>query len=255
MNQKMSTRIIVKLDAKPPHIVKPIHFEGLRKIGLPEDLATKYYDQGADEVFYIDIVSSLYRREILTEHVKNTASKLFIPFAVGGGVKSIDGFIKLLQSGADKIVINTYAVREDKNIINVAAKTFGSQAVVVGIEAKKWGNYWECYTDCGKIQTGQDVIEWAKEVESRGAGEILLQSVDRDGRKIGFDIDLAKNVVDSVNIPVVVGSGASSPQDILNLVKEVQPSGVAIASILHYNETTVFDIKSLLKKNAIEVSL
>jgi imidazole glycerol-phosphate synthase subunit HisF len=251
----MSTRIIAKLDVKPPHVVKPIHFEGLRKIGCPIDLATQYYDQGADELFYIDIVSSLYRREILIEGIQNTASKIFIPFAVGGGVRSIDDVSTLLHSGADKVMINTYAIHENKDIINIAAETFGSQAIVAGIEAKKWDKYWECYTDCGKIQTGVDVVEWAKEVEERGAGEIFLQSVDRDGRKNGFDIQLAKAVVDSVNIPVVVASGANSPQDILKLIKEVGPSGVSIASILHYKNTTIFDIKSFLKQNGIEVSL
>lgn len=130
-------RIIVKLDVKPPYVVKPVHFEGLRKIGLPTDLAIKYYEQGADEIFYIDIVASLYQREILINEIENTANKLFIPFGVGGGVKTIDDFSKLFHSGADKVSINTYAVQEDPEIINHAAEIFGNQAVVVNIEAKR----------------------------------------------------------------------------------------------------------------------
>ena len=192
----MNTRIIVKLDVKPPYVVKPVHFEGLRKMGNPSELAKKYYDQGADELFYIDIVSSLYQREILFNEIEQVANNLFIPFASGGGVKNIDDFSKMLHIGADKVVINTYAVQENPSIINKAAEIFGSQAVVVNIEAKRWDQSLECYTDCGRIQSGKDVLEWVKEVESRGAGEILLQSVDMDGRCRGYDIELAKEVVD-----------------------------------------------------------
>jgi len=247
----MNTRIIAKLDVKPPYVVKPVHFEGLRKMGLPSDLAKKYYEQGADELFYIDIVSSLYQREILSEGIKKTANELFIPFAVGGGVRSIEDFSKLLHMGADKVVINTFAVQNDSNIINQAAEVFGSQAVVINIDAKKWQKNWECYTDCGRIQSGKDVLEWAQEAEQRGAGEILLQSVDCDGRKRGFDIDLAARVVDSVGIPVVVSSGCGSSKDISELIEEANPSGVAIASLLHYDQTTIQDIKNYLRSNGV----
>jgi cyclase len=250
----MRTRIIAKLDVKPPYVVKPVHFEGLRKIGLPTDLAKKYYEQGADEVIYIDIVASLYQREILFDEIEKTANELFIPFGVGGGVKTIEDFSKLFHSGADKVAINTYAVQENPEIINQAAKIFGNQAVVVNIEAKKWNTHYECYTDCGRIQTGKDVIEWAKEVEQRGAGEIFLQCVDTDGRQRGFDIELVKQVVDSVHIPVVVASGAGKLEDIKELIEYAKPSGVAIASLLHYDKYTVKDIKEYLRNNGIEVS-
>jgi cyclase len=243
------TRLIAKLDVKPPYVVKPVHFEGLRKIGNPSELAKKYYDQGADELFYIDIVSSLYQREILFDGIEKVANELFIPFAAGGGVKSIDDFSKMFHMGADKVVINTYAIQEDPSIINKAAKIFGSQAVVVNIEAKKWQNHWECYTDCGRIQSQKNVLEWAKEVEQRGAGEILLQSVDTDGRCRGFDIELAKKVVNLVDIPVVVSSGAGSLEDIKKLIKVANPSGVAIASLLHYDKVTIQDIKQHLNIN------
>ena len=242
----MSVRIIAKLDVKPPYVVKPVHFEGLRKMGNPSELANKYYDQGADELFYIDIVSSLYQREILFNEIEKVANKLFIPFAVGGGVNSIDDFSRLLHIGADKVVINTYAVQKDPNIIDMAAKVFGSQAVVVNIEARKWKKNWECYTDCGRIQSGRNVLEWTKEVEQRGAGEILLQSVDNDGRCKGFDVELATSVVDLVNIPVVVSSGAGCLEDIKMLVQKARPSGIAIASLLHYDRETIQDIKNCI---------
>ena len=250
----MKTRIIVKLDVKPPYVVKPVHFEGLRKMGTPVELAKKYYDQGADELFYIDIVASLYQREILYEHIESTANELFIPFAVGGGVKTIEDFSKLFHMGADKVAINTYAVQEDPSIINKAAEIFGNQAVIVNIEAKRWDKDWECYTDCGRIQSDKDILEWIKEVEQRGAGEILLQSVDHDGRQRGFDIELAKKVVELVNIPVVVSSGAGSLEDIKKLIIEAKPSGVAIASLLHYDKTNISEIKMYLSENGIEVT-
>jgi len=245
----MAVRVIAKLDVKPPHVVKPVHFEGLRKMGDPSEMAKKYYDQGADELFYIDIVSSLYQREILFNEIEKVANKLFIPFAAGGGVKSIDDFSKMFHMGADKIVINTYAIQENPNIIDQAAKIFGSQAVVVNIEAKKWKDYWECYTDCGRIQSQKSVSDWVSEVEQRGAGEILLQSVDMDGRRRGFDIELASKIVDLVNIPVVVSSGAGSLEDIKTLIEVASPSGVVIASLLHYEQATILEIKEYLNND------
>ena len=250
----MSIRIIAKLDGKPPYVVKPVHFEGLRKIGLPDELAKKYYDQGADELFYIDLVSSLYERNFIAKSIELAANQLFIPFAVGGGVRSVDDFSKILQIGADKVVINTFAIQNNPEIIDNAAKVFGSHAVVVNIEAKKWKNHWECYTDCGRIQSGKDVFEWVKEVEERGAGEILLQSVDYDGRCRGFDTILASKVVGMLDIPVVVSSGAGSLEDIKELIETSKPSGVAIASILHSNKASIGEIKKYLKNNGISVS-
>ena len=250
----MRTRIIAKLDVKPPYVVKPVHFEGLRKVGLPVDLANKYYEQGADEVMYVDIVSSLYQRDIIFDEIEKTANELFIPFGVGGAVRSIEEFSRLFHVGADKVLINTYALQENPDIINEAAQIFGNQAVVVNIEAKEWDGWYECYSDCGRVQSGKDVLEWAKEVEQRGAGEILLQSVDKDGRQRGFDVELAKKVVDLLNIPVVVSSGAGSLEDIKKLIEYAKPSGVAVASLLHYDKYTIKEIKEYLRKNDIEVS-
>ena len=250
----MRTRIIAKLDVKPPYVVKPVHFEALRKIDSPINLAKKYYEQGADELFYIDIVASLYQRKILNNDIKKAASQLFIPFAVGGGVKTVNDFSKLLHIGADKVIINTHAVQVDPDIINKSAEIFGSQAIVVNIEAKKWDSHWECFTDCGRIQSSKNVLDWVLEVEQRGAGEILLQSVDSDGRQKGFDIELAKVVIPSVDIPVVVSSGAGSLEDIKALIEEANPSGIAIASLLHYDKVTIQEIKKYLRNNGIEVS-
>jgi cyclase len=247
-------RIIAKLDVKPPYVVKPVHFEGLRKVGEPSGLAKKYYDQGADEVMYVDIVSSLYQREIIFEDIEKAANELFIPFGVGGAVRSIEDISKLFHIGADKVAINTFAVQEDATLINRASEIFGNQAIVVNIEAKKWDHWWECYTDCGRIQSGKDVIEWAKEVEERGAGEILLQSVDKDGRKRGFDLELCKKVVEAVEIPVVIASGAGSLEDIKEVIEYAKPSGIAIASLLHYDTVSVGEIKMYLRNNGIEVS-
>ena len=247
-------RIIAKLDVKPPYVVKPVHFEGLRKVGEPSELAKKYYDQGADEVMYVDIVSSLYQREIIFEDIEKAANELFIPFGVGGAVRSIEDISKLFHIGADKVAINTFAVQEDATLINRAAEIFGNQAIVVNIEAKKWDHWWECYTDCGRIQSGKDVIEWAKEVEERGAGEIPLQSVDKDGRKRGFDLELCKKVVEAVEIPVVIASGAGSLEDIKEVIEYAKPSGIAIASLLHYDTVSVGEIKMYLRNNGIEVS-
>ena len=250
----MKIRVIAKLDIKPPYVVKPVHFEGLRKLGHPAEFAKKYYKQGADELIYIDIVASLYQREILFQEIEKSANELFIPFGVGGGIRNIEDISRLFHVGADKVLINTYAVQENPNIINQAAEIFGNQAIVVNIEAKKLDNNWECYTDCGRIQSGKEVLQWVKEVERRGAGEILLQSVDHDGRKRGFDMELSKKVVDSVNIPVVVASGAGKLKDIKELILYANPSGVAVASLLHYNEYTIKDIKEYLTQNGIEVS-
>lgn len=251
----MSTRIIAKLDVKPPYVVKPVHFEGLRKVGLPNEIAAKYYQQGADEIFYIDIVASLYQRKILLYQVEQACSDIFVPFAVGGGVQTLHDFSELFHHGADKVVINTHALQTNPNIIDEAAKCFGSQAVVVNIESKRWDNWSECYSDCGRIRSGKNVLDWAKEVESRGAGEILLQSVDHDGRQRGFDLELAQKVVSLVNIPVVVASGAGKPDDVLDLIKIAQPSGVAIASLLHYDKSTIKELKEYLRTNGVEVAL
>ena len=248
-------RIIAKLDVKPPYVVKPVHFEGLRKIGEPAQIAKNYYTQGADEIMYIDIVASLYQREILFSHIEAAAEKVFVPMGVGGGVRTMEDFSKLFHLGADKVLINTHAVQENPDIINKTASIFGAQSVVINIEAKRKSRGWECYTDCGRMKSGRSVLDWVKEVQERGAGEILLQSVDTDGRQRGFDIELIKQVVELSKIPVVAASGAGSKEDVLEVAKKAKPSAVAIASLLHHNICTIKELKAYLHKNGIEVNL
>ena len=248
-------RVIAKLDVKPPNVVKPVHFEGLRKMGVPSRLAQTYYELGADEIVYIDIVSSLYRREILFEQIEETTKEVFVPFAVGGGVTSIEDFSRLFHSGADKVIINSYALQTDAGIIDQAARIFGSQAVVVNIEAKRVSSGWNCYSDCGRIPSAKNVAEWVAEVQSRGAGEILLQSVDCDGRQRGFDIELVASVVDKTSIPVVAASGAGTLDDILNVAIQAKPSAIALASVLHYEKLSVREVKEALRENGVEVQL
>ena len=240
-------RIIAKLDGKPPYIVKPIHFEGLKKIGNPESLALKYYEEGADEILYIDIVASLYQRDPIFKEVESIAKNIFVPLAVGGGINSIDHISRMFHCGADKISLNTFPLQHDAKIIDQAARKFGSQAIMISIEAKKHDNWWECYSDCGREQSGINVLNWAKEVEERGAGEILIQSVDKDGKRSGFDIELIKSIKDQVKIPIIAASGAGSIDDIVNLMKFANPDAMAVSSILHYEIASIKEIKNALK--------
>lgn len=244
-------RVLARLDIKPPFVIKPICYEGLRQLGDPSVFAQKYYAQGADEIFYMDIVSSLYQRMLISNEVEKVARQIFVPHCVGGAVRSIDDFSTLFHHGADKVAINTYAVQEDASLINKASRIFGSQAVVVHIQAKRQAGHWECFTDSGRIPSGKDVIAWAKEAEDRGAGEIFVSSVDRDGTGRGFDIDLIGSVVSKVNIPVIAGSGAGSIEDIKKMVSQAKPDAVAVASLLHYDKTTISEIKKAI--NTLEI--
>lgn len=239
-------RLIAKLDVKPPHVVKPVHFEGLRKMGMPADLARKYYAQGADEIFYIDIVASLYRREILFDGIEATAREIFVPFAVGGGVRGIEDMSRLFHSGADKVVINTHALQSDPGLIDKAARTFGAQSVVINVEAKRWDGWWECYSDCGRERSGKNVLDWVREAEQRGAGELLIQSVDHDGRQDGFDVELIRQVKNAVSIPVVAASGAGNLDHVVALAREARPDAIALASLLHYDKYDIAAVKQKL---------
>jgi len=246
-------RIIARLDVKPPYVVKPVFFEGLRKIDTPQVLAEKYFLSGADEIIYIDIVASLYQRDIIFELIHDVSKKIFIPYCAGGGIKCVEDVKQLIHDGADKVVVNTNAIHEPA-LIKQIARVFGSQACSVHIQAKKWNNWYECYTDCGRNRSGKDVVEWAKQVEEQGAGEIILSVIDQDGAQKGFDLKIAEKVINSVNIPVVVGSGAGTLDDILELSR-LNPSAIALASILHYDKYSINEIKAFLYENGVEVQV
>ena len=246
-------RLISRLDIKGPNLIKGIHLEGLRVLGDPQDYATKYYAQGADEIIYIDIVASLYGRSKLPEIVSRTVEEVFVPLTVGGGIRSIDDVTELLRAGADKVAINTAAVQRPE-LINEVSRKFGSQCMVLSIEAKKQSeNRWEVYTDSGREKTGIDVVDWAKEGVRQGAGEILLTSIDTEGTKKGFDIELTKSVTDVVNIPVIASGGMGSNQHLEDAIKIGGADAVAMADILHYERSTIPIIRNAAKEAEINV--
>lgn len=248
-----NTRVIARLDIKGPNLIKGIHLEGLRVIGNPQEYATKYYNEGIDELIYIDSVASLYERNNLTDIVKYTAENIFIPMTVGGGIRSAADVESLLRSGADKVAVNTAAIK-NPNLIKEISNAFGSQCLVINIEAKRLApTSWEAYYDNGRERTGLDAIEWAKKAEDLGAGEILLTSVDQEGTRKGFDIALNKQVSDSVTIPVIASGGMGKPEDLVEVVKEGHSDAVAMADILHYNRYSLSDIKSCATNNSIQV--
>tara|TARA_B100000795_G_scaffold95352_1_gene69927 strand:+ start:821 stop:1678 length:858 start_codon:yes stop_codon:yes gene_type:complete len=231
----LALRIIPRLDIKGPNLVKGIHLEGLRVLGKPEAFAKFYYEQGADELFYQDVVASLYGRNSLQEIISRTAKEIFIPLTVGGGIRNIEDISNMLQAGADKVSINTSAI-SNPEFIGLASNIFGSSTIVISIEAIKQpdGSY-IAFTDNGRNSSGKEVISWVKEIEQLGAGEILLTFVDKEGSGKGFDLVLAKQICDAVKIPVVIHGGAGNMRHVLDAVKDLPLSGVAIASLFHYD--------------------
>lgn len=251
----MKKRIIARLDVKGSNVIKGIQFECLRVMGKPEDLVREYYLQGADEIIYLDIVASLYQRNNLLNIVRRASENIFIPLTAGGGVRSVNDIRSLLAAGAEKVAINTAATKNPE-LIRQAAKIFGSQCIVLSIEAKQVvPGRWEAYTDNGRQRTGLDVIKWAKRGEALGAGEILLTSVDMEGTERGLDLDLVGAVTRAVSIPVIGSGGASSPQDVVGCFKKTNADAVAVASILHYHKCGVDDIKNELVKNKIDTRI
>ncbi len=235
-------RVIPRLDIKGPNLVKGMHLEGLRILGKPERFARYYYETGADELIYIDIVASLYRRNNLLDIVKRTSKEIFIPLTVAGGLRTLDDIQTILKAGADKVAINTRGIR-DPGFIKRAARRFGSSTIVISIEAlKKDNGSYEAYTDNGREGTGVDVFEWASRVVELGAGEILLTSIDREGTGEGFDIELTRKVADSVPIPVIACGGAGKDEHIYQVVEEGKADAVSIASILHFNYIKYHDM-------------
>ena len=246
-------RLIARLDIKGPNLIKGIHLEGLRIIGDPQLFAEKYYFDGADELIYMDAVASLYGRNNLMEIVERTAEKIFVPLTVGGGVRSIEDFYSLLRAGADKVAINTAATKNPK-LISQAAQRFGSQCVVLSIEAKRQLNgSWEAYIENGREKTGMDAIAWAKKGEDLGAGEILVTSIDQEGTRKGMDCELIQAIVNSVRLPVIASGGVGSPEDVVNAIKKGKADGVAIADVLHYDRYTLAEIRASVLESGIHV--
>jgi imidazole glycerol-phosphate synthase subunit HisF len=238
-----TVRLIARLDIKAPNLIKGVHLEGLRVIGDPNTYARRYYDQGADELVYMDIVATLYQRNSLTEIVERATKDVFVPLIVGGGVRSVEDARKLLASGADKIGVNTAAVRRPGLIADLAQR-FGSQAVVLSIEAKRTASGgWEAYTDNGREHTGLDVVSWAAKAAQLGAGEILLTSVDQEGTRKGFDVALVRSVTDVVSIPVIASGGMGNIQHLMSVIQHGHADAVAMADILHYKRATIDSIR------------
>ncbi len=241
-------RIIPRLDIKGPNLVKGIHLEGLRVLGKPEYFANYYYQNGADELFFQDTVASLYDRNSLQDIISKTAKQIFIPLTVGGGLRSIEDIKNVLRAGADKVAINTAAIK-DPSFIKKASLTFGSSTIVVAIEAIKQpsGEYF-AYTDNGREYTGIEVVQWAKQVETLGAGEIVITSVDKEGTGEGFDIDLVAKISKAVNVPVIAHGGCSNPQNVVNVIINGCADAVAVASVLHYNAINNIKIEEEFKE-------
>jgi cyclase len=248
-----NVRLIARLDIKGQNLIKGIRFEGLRVLGDPQQVARRYYENGIDELIYIDTVASLYGRNCLYDIVEYSTNNIFIPFTVGGGLCSVNDVKKVLRAGAEKVAINTAAVRRPE-LIDEISKIFGSQCLVLSVQAKRRNNKsWEAFIENGREPTGLSVVEWVQKGEEMGAGEILLTSVDQDGTLNGFDVELIDAVVENVTIPVIACGGAGSPEDIIELVKKTNVDAVAMASLLHYNYFSIDEIRNDMSNHDIEV--
>lgn len=246
-------RIIPCLDVNKGRVVKGINFFNLEDAGDPIELASRYVDEGADELVFLDITASYEEREIIYDVVKQTADKVNIPFTVGGGIRNLEDIKKLLAVGADKISLNTAAVK-DKNLIEKAASKFGSQCIVVAVDVKQVGNEkWEVYINGGRVPAGLDALDWSKQVAELGAGEILLTSMDMDGTKDGYDIEILKRISDIVNIPIIASGGAGELKHFLEALTIGGADAVLAASTFHYGTFTIPQVKEYLKNQGVHV--
>lgn len=250
----LTKRIIPCLDIKDGKVVKGVNFVGLKDVGDPIELAKKYDEQCADEVVFLDITASYEDRGIMKDIIERGASELTIPLAVGGGIRTLDDFRMILASGADKVSVNSAAIANPQ-LIKEAADEFGVQCVVIAIDAKKRKDQsgWDVYVKGGRENTGLDLIEWVKKCESLGAGEVLLTSMDADGTKAGYDIEMLNAVCDAVDIPVIASGGCGSIQDIIDVFEKTNVDAALVASLFHFNEATVEDVRNECKKHGINV--
>ena len=245
-------RLIARLDIKAPNLVKGIQLEGLRKLGDPNIFAKRYYQEGIDEIYFEDIVASLYERNSLVEIIKRTTENVFVPITVGGGLRNIDDISSALRSGADKVSINTAAIKNPE-IIKKAAKRFGSQSIVLSIQAKKNTNGWEAYFDNGREHSGIDAVDWASRGEELGAGELLVTSVDKEGMAKGFDSELIKEISSNVSIPVIASGGMGKLEHLSDVIKLGGADAVAMAHVLHYDIIPLNEIRDYASREGIPV--
>ncbi|WP_029687515.1 imidazole glycerol phosphate synthase subunit HisF [Thermoanaerobacter sp. A7A] len=252
----LAKRIIPCLDVKDGRVVKGVNFLNLKDAGDPVQIASEYNELGADELVFLDITASYEKRKIMIEVVKRTSEKVFIPLTVGGGISDLDDIKDILRAGADKVSINTQAVKQP-TLIRQAAVRFGSQCVVVAIDAKRRsdGSGFDVYINGGRVNTGLDAVEWAKKVESLGAGEILLTSMDKDGTKDGYDIELTRMVSEAVNIPVIASGGAGKKEHFKEVFTEGKADAALAASVFHYRELEIKEVKKYLKEEGIPVRI
>ena len=250
----LKNRIIPCLDVKNGRVVKGINFVDLKDAGDPVEQAKIYSDGGADEICFLDITASNENRDTIYEVVKNTSKKCFVPLTVGGGVRTIDDINKLLNCGADKVSINTAAV-QNFNIVKESSKKFGSQCIIVAIDAKKKGNKWEIYTHGGRIKTGINAIDFAKQMEDSGAGELLVTSMDKDGTQTGFDISLISQISSSLSIPIIASGGVGTLDHLVDGIKLGKASAVLAASIFHYGKFSIKEAKEHLLKNNVPIRI
>ncbi len=250
----LAKRIIPCLDVKEGRVVKGINFVSLIDAGDPVTLAKIYNDEGADELVFLDITASYEKRDIMLDVAEQVAKNVFIPFTVGGGIRNIQDIENLLMAGADKISINTQAVRNPK-FIEEASKRFGAQCVVVAIDAKKEGDKYIVYVEGGRTSTDLDAVLWAKEVEERGAGEILLTSIDKDGTKDGYELTLTRAISEAVSIPVIASGGAGDKVHFFEVFDYAKADAALAASLFHFGELKIGELKSYLKEKGVEVRL
>lgn len=251
----LSKRIIPCLDVKDGRVVKGVNFVNLRDAGDPVEIAKKYSDEGADEVCFLDITASHEERDTMIDVVERTAGQVFVPLTVGGGVRTLEDVRTLLLAGADKVSINTAAVK-NPDFVTEAADRFGSQCIVVAIDARGVGeNKWEVYTHGGRNPTGIDAVEWAERMESNGAGEILLTSMDKDGTKSGYDLPLTRTISRSLSIPIIASGGAGTLDHLADGVKDGEADAVLVASIFHYGEYTITEAKEHMREKGISVRM
>lgn len=253
VNTGRNVRLIARMDIKGPNLIKGVHLEGLRVIGSPQEYALKYYLQGADELIYMDSVASLYGRNHLGDIISLAARDVFVPMTVGGGIRSVEDATQILRAGADKVAVNTAAL-DNPSLISGIAKRFGSQCMVLSVEAKKIGpNQWEAFSANGRERSGKDVVQWVKEAVMLGAGEILLTSIDREGTRKGFDVELIRAVTSVVSVPVIASGGMGKSEDLVDAVVEGGADAIAMADILHYNRASIADIREMARCSAINV--